>query len=462
MVELVLGAGRLAQGRARHRPDDGAVRAPPVRRRALRGDAGDQAALRPAATCSTRASCSPTTPTRTCATSRSRRPVEPEVDRCVECGYCEPVCPSRDLTTTPRQRIVLRREMRGAEAAGDAALARASSRTTTATTAVDTCAVDGMCQTACPVLINTGDLVKRLRAGDGRPVASAGWAAAARHWAGATRAAAVALDVAAVLPHAVVAGPTTLGREGGRRRTSCPRGRRSCPAAGPRRTGPAPDAPDAVFFAVLHRHDVRARAATARVRDRRVRRALQAGGVALTWPDGLPSLCCGTPWKSKGMRRGLRGDDEPGAARAVGGHAARASCPSSCDASSCTEGLRQMLETAAEPLRRDPRGGRGGVHGGDAAAPADRHRAAARRSRCTPPARPRGWGSTDTLRRVAEAVADAVTVPAQLGLLRVRRRPRAAAPRAHGVGHRARRPRRSRAGPVRRATPRATAPASWA
>lgn len=34
--------------------------------------------------------------------------VEPEIDRCVECGYCEPVCPSRDLTTTPRQRIVAR------------------------------------------------------------------------------------------------------------------------------------------------------------------------------------------------------------------------------------------------------------------------------------------------------------------------------------------------------------------
>ena len=36
--------------------------------------------------------------------------VEEEVDRCVECGYCEPVCPSKDLTLTPRQRIVLRRE----------------------------------------------------------------------------------------------------------------------------------------------------------------------------------------------------------------------------------------------------------------------------------------------------------------------------------------------------------------
>ena len=37
--------------------------------------------------------------------------VEEEVDKCIECGYCEPKCPSRDLTLTPRQRIVVRREM---------------------------------------------------------------------------------------------------------------------------------------------------------------------------------------------------------------------------------------------------------------------------------------------------------------------------------------------------------------
>ena len=46
--------------------------------------------------------------------------VEEEVDRCIECGFCEPKCPSRELTTTPRQRIVLRREMaRLAGAGGD-------------------------------------------------------------------------------------------------------------------------------------------------------------------------------------------------------------------------------------------------------------------------------------------------------------------------------------------------------
>ncbi|MFQ6615128.1 MAG: FAD-linked oxidase C-terminal domain-containing protein, partial [Fidelibacterota bacterium] len=33
------------------------------------------------------------------------------VDQCVECGFCEPVCPSAALTTTPRQRIVLAREI---------------------------------------------------------------------------------------------------------------------------------------------------------------------------------------------------------------------------------------------------------------------------------------------------------------------------------------------------------------
>src|SRR6516165_3852722 len=37
--------------------------------------------------------------------------IEPTVDRCIQCGFCEPVCPSRNLTTTPRQRIALRREM---------------------------------------------------------------------------------------------------------------------------------------------------------------------------------------------------------------------------------------------------------------------------------------------------------------------------------------------------------------
>ena len=33
------------------------------------------------------------------------------VDKCIECGFCEPTCPSNDLTLTPRQRIVINREI---------------------------------------------------------------------------------------------------------------------------------------------------------------------------------------------------------------------------------------------------------------------------------------------------------------------------------------------------------------
>ena len=83
--------------------------------------------------------------------------VEDEVDKCIECGFCEVRCPSRDLTLTPRQRIVVRREMarsRDAAAGLDADFRYM---------ALDTCAVDGLCATACPVGIDTGALTKRLR-----------------------------------------------------------------------------------------------------------------------------------------------------------------------------------------------------------------------------------------------------------------------------------------------------------
>ena len=63
---------------------------------------------------------------------KSMAAVDPLVDRCIECGFCEPICPSRDLTLTPRQRIVVLREQARLQAAGDALLGvAAGSRTST-------------------------------------------------------------------------------------------------------------------------------------------------------------------------------------------------------------------------------------------------------------------------------------------------------------------------------------------
>lgn len=89
--------------------------------------------------------------------------IEEEVDKCIECGYCEPKCPSRDLTLTPRQRIVVRREMQRLKDSGNGYAAYDALNRDFPYMALDTCAVDGLCATACPVNIDTGKLTKRFR-----------------------------------------------------------------------------------------------------------------------------------------------------------------------------------------------------------------------------------------------------------------------------------------------------------
>ena len=88
--------------------------------------------------------------------------VEEEVDKCVECGYCEQRCPSKNFTLTPRQRIQIRRSLQRLTAEGKTAEFNALKKEF-AFSGMDTCAVDGMCATDCPVSINTGELIKRLR-----------------------------------------------------------------------------------------------------------------------------------------------------------------------------------------------------------------------------------------------------------------------------------------------------------
>jgi D-lactate dehydrogenase len=274
---------------------------------------------------------------------KSTPTVEPEVDRCVECGYCEPVCPSKDLTTTPRRRIVLRREIARARDLGDADLQHRLEQEYQYD-AIDTCAVDGMCQTACPVLIDTGDLTRRLRGEQRGRVEQKVWTSAARHWDGATRAAATALTVAravpAPLPHgATAAGRALLGNE------VVPAWSTDLPPGGTRRRGRPADAPAAVYFPACISTMFGPADEGSGVRDAFLALCDRAG-VPVRVPEGIGSLCCGTPWKSKGLTDGydvmrervvpaLRTATEDGALPVV------------VDAASCTEGLIRLLAGGA-------------------------------------------------------------------------------------------------------------------
>lgn len=85
------------------------------------------------------------------------------VDKCIECGFCEPVCPSNGLSLTPRQRIVLWRRIQQLQRDGSDPALLAELQQQYGWLGLDTCAATGMCATRCPVGINTGALVKKLR-----------------------------------------------------------------------------------------------------------------------------------------------------------------------------------------------------------------------------------------------------------------------------------------------------------
>lgn len=91
------------------------------------------------------------------------------VDKCIECGFCEPNCPSKDLTLTPRQRIVVYREIVNLTRTKKDVHRKNELIESFKYYGEETCATDGLCAIACPVEIDTGKLIKELRAEDISP-----------------------------------------------------------------------------------------------------------------------------------------------------------------------------------------------------------------------------------------------------------------------------------------------------
>jgi len=94
------------------------------------------------------------------------------IDKCIECGFCEVSCPSKNITLTPRQRITSWREIIELRNNG-----KDPERQETLTNSFDyygnqTCATDGLCALSCPVDIDTGDLIKHLRTENLKPSTS--------------------------------------------------------------------------------------------------------------------------------------------------------------------------------------------------------------------------------------------------------------------------------------------------
>ncbi|MEA3285760.1 MAG: FAD-binding and (Fe-S)-binding domain-containing protein [Candidatus Marinimicrobia bacterium] len=90
--------------------------------------------------------------------------VDPLIDKCIECGLCEPWCPSADLTLTPRQRINVLREIEMYRCTGEHEALVKKLTKAFRYSGIETCATDGLCGLSCPMDIDTGSLMKQLRA----------------------------------------------------------------------------------------------------------------------------------------------------------------------------------------------------------------------------------------------------------------------------------------------------------
>lgn len=276
--------------------------------------------------------------------------VEAVADPCIECGFCEPTCPSEDLTTTPRQRIVLRREMMRQ---GPASPVSGELLDSYGYDAIDTCAGDSTCKLACPVGIDTGMMMKDFRHRRHSPREERTAALFAKHFKAVEKSARLAVAAAdhisdrllesvtgaarkAVRPDLV---PEWLPQIPGAAARTLPETSRSAavtvyyPACvnrifgGPEGHG-GPSLPEAVV-AVSRR-----------------------AGMPVWIPEDVAGTCCATIWHSKGYERGNTVMANR-IVEAAWGWTAGGRLPLVVDASSCTLGIaHEVVPYLTEENRR--------------------------------------------------------------------------------------------------------------
>lgn len=86
-----------------------------------------------------------------------------KADKCIECGFCEINCLSSGFTLSARQRIVSQREITRLRKSGEDPKRLAELEKEYIYQGEQTCAVDGLCATSCPMGIDTGDLTHDIR-----------------------------------------------------------------------------------------------------------------------------------------------------------------------------------------------------------------------------------------------------------------------------------------------------------
>lgn len=234
----------------------------------------------------------------------------PQVDKCIECGFCEINCVTAGLTLSSRQRIVIRREISRLGKTGENPRLQQELETGYRYAGEATCAGDGLCATSCPMGINTGNLTHDLRRQQ-MPAGSPGWKAgrfAAGHFAGIKGGLRSLLYIADDV-HAIVGTKLMSAIAGGLRRVSgntIPLWTPAMPKAHKirkKRIEQAKSPLKVVYFpscinqtmGVPKNREHLLPLSTVMIN------LLNKSGYEVIFPENMENLCCGTIWESKGM-----------------------------------------------------------------------------------------------------------------------------------------------------------------
>ncbi|MEG6585349.1 FAD-binding and (Fe-S)-binding domain-containing protein [Dendrosporobacter sp. 1207_IL3150] len=229
------------------------------------------------------------------------------VDKCIECGYCEVNCPSKNLTSTPRQRIAVQREITRLKNTGENPERLHRFEEDYEYFGDETCATDGLCETTCPLSINTGSFTKQDRSTKISPKAKNIAKFMTENFAGVTTLAKLGM-AGAHLAHSVLGTCTMDGLTTGARKisgnkipqwnkwlprggsTPCPLAKKTkselkvvyFPSCVTRTMGPAKDDVDQRQISEV------------------MVSLLDKAGYEVIYPKEMDKLCCGMPFESKG------------------------------------------------------------------------------------------------------------------------------------------------------------------
>lgn len=226
------------------------------------------------------------------------------VDKCIECGFCEVNCVSYGFSLSSRQRIIVQREMARLRATGLEPERLKRLEKQYKYYGEETCAADGLCSTSCPMKINVGNLTHNLRNAQHAP---GSLAHSVGNFAGnhmpLMKGGIKGLLYMANAAHSLIGdnGVTVVGKA--LHKAGVPLWTPSMPKAHSMKSVPntAADKRVVYFPSCLNQTMGRATKGTSTDLVDKVVAFLAKAGWQVIFPEDMNSMCCGMIWESKGM-----------------------------------------------------------------------------------------------------------------------------------------------------------------